>query len=244
VRIGGDGGALAGLAPVLRQYAAIDADARFTVIPGIGSVSSVRAVVSGALDIAITAHDQTEAERAAGAVASPYARTALAFCTHPSNPTRALTSSQVARMFTGELPRWPDGTPVRVIRRPADVSDVHVMASYSDELGHAARALQQRRGLRITATDQETADAIQQLPGALGALTTVQLKVEQRQIAVLTLDGIVPDAASVAAGRYRMTTTFSLVTAAGAGREIAGFVEFVRAGKARALLEATGHVPA
>jgi ABC-type phosphate transport system substrate-binding protein len=97
--------------------------------------------------------------------------------------------------------------------------------------------------LITVATDLENLNAIESLPGSMGAATLGQIMAERRKVKGLVLDGVAPTAAAVLDGTYRHAKTLHLAIGREAvplAREFAGFAA---SAEARAIFAANGFLP-
>jgi phosphate transport system substrate-binding protein len=116
------------------------------------------------------------------------------------------------------------------------------MKAFSAEMNTAITVSQARKGLRIADTDQDNADALEQLPGSLGATTLTQIVTENRALKPLALDGAAPTLESLAAGRYRYSKTLYLVTGRDPSPLAKEFVAFIRSPAGQAVLARSGNL--
>lgn len=242
VRIGGTGAALGGMKLLAEAFGARHPETRVEIVLGLGSSGGIKAVLAGAVDIAVAARPLREKEQAAGAKAQEYARTPFVFATQGDNAASEITLELVAKAYLGNLETWPDGTPIRVVLRPLADSDTEIVADLSPELGEAVRAAHKRQGLRIAATDQDSADAIEIAPGSLGTSTLALIRSERRAIKALALDGVEPTPASLRDGSYKLFKSFSVVTGAGVSSDAQEFVGFVFSPEGQRILTEAGHL--
>ena len=105
----------------------------------------------------------------------------------------------------------------------------------------AKSAAEQRKGMAFMVTDQEAANAIENVPGALGPSTLALLLSEKRALKAPALDGVVPSAQTVANGRYPLNRQMLIVTGPKTPPEARAFVAFVRSAAGREVLLQTGH---
>jgi phosphate transport system substrate-binding protein len=247
VRIAGTGGAMATMRALAEAYRGRHPAAGLLFLPNLGTSGGIAAVLEGAADIALAARPPNDAERAAGARHAPYARTPLAFATKagaaPPLPA-GLTVDGVTRIYAGETAEWPDGTPIRIVRRPASDSDTAALAAASPAMARAVAAAQRRPGLVTAGNDQDNADALEAVQGSFGAITLAQFLSEKRRLALFALDGVAPAADAVAGGRYPLSKTFFLVTRPEPAPAAAAFMGFVAGPEAGAVLSGFGQEPA
>lgn len=172
------------------------------IITGLGSSGGIMAALAGVIDIGVASRALRDREREAGAIALEYARTAFVLATHADNQEDNITLDQLAETHRGDVTFWPDGLPVRLVLRPKSDSDTTILAGLSPSLAAALKAAHGRAGLKIAPTDQDAANAIENLPGALGTSTLALISAEGRAIKPLALDGLRPTVANVRSGAY------------------------------------------
>lgn len=60
--------------------------------------------------------------------------------------TDCLTLDQIVRIYSGELNKWPDGKPIRLILRPEGDVDTMMLKGISPDLRDAGGKAQSREG--------------------------------------------------------------------------------------------------
>jgi phosphate transport system substrate-binding protein len=242
IKIGGTGTGLGAMKMMAQEFNKSRPDAQLIVTPSLGSTGAIRAALAGAVDIGISARPLTPEESRQGASARAYARTPFVVATGAKNNSTSLTLPQLAQIFSGKITRWPDGGPIRLVIRPVSDADTIAMKAFSAEMNTAITVSQARKGLRIADTDQDNADALEQLPGSLGATTLTQIVTENRALKPLALDGAAPTLESLAAGRYRYSKTLYLVTGRDPSPLAKEFVAFIRSPAGQAVLARSGNL--
>jgi phosphate transport system substrate-binding protein len=242
IRIGGTGAGLGAMKLLAQEFNKSRADAQLIVTPSLGSNGAIRAVLAGAVDVGISARPLSPEENRQGMSARAYARTPLVIATGAKTNSTGLSLPQLAQIYSGKVTHWPDGNPIRLVVRPASDADSIAMRAFSAEMDSAITAALARKGLRVADTDQDNADALEQLPGSLGATTLTQIVAEDRALKPLALDGVTPSLQSLAAGRYRYSKTLHLVTGRNPSPLAMDFVAFVRSPAGRAVLARTGNL--
>jgi len=242
IKIGGTGTGLGTMKLMAQEFNKSRPDAQLIVTPSLGSTGAIRAVLAGALDIGISARPVTPEESKQGALARAYARTPLVIATGAKNNSAGLTLAQLVEIYSGKVTRWPDGSPIRIVVRPDADADTIAMRTFSAEMDRAITAALARKGLRMAATDQDNADALEKLPGSLGTTTLTQIVTEKRALRSLALDGVTPTLQSLAAGRYRYFKTLHLITARNPSPLAKGFVAFIRSPAGQAVLARSGNL--
>jgi len=242
IKIGGTGTGLGAMKLMAQEFKKSRPDAQLIVTPSLGSTGAIRAVLAGAIDIGISARPVTAEEMRQGASARAYARTPFVIATGTKTKAAGLSLSELAQIYSGKTTRWPDGSPIRLVVRPDADADTMVMRAFSAEMSSAISVALLRKGLRMADTDQDNADALEQLPGSLGTTTLTQILTENRALKALTLDGVTPTLQSLAAGRYAYSKTLHLVTGRSPSPLAKDFVAFVRSPAGQAVLVKSGNL--
>jgi phosphate transport system substrate-binding protein len=242
LRIGGTGMALATMRRIGDEFMATRPDVAITVLPSLGTGGGLAAVADAAIGIALSARALNDAERAKGLRSLAYARTPIAFVSsHLGMPD--ITLSQVVAILAGSTLAWPDGTPIRLVRRDPSDADWALLRGLSADMAAAVTVALGRVGLLTVATDQENADALERLTGSFGMMSLGQIRAENRKIVPLTLDGEAPEVAAISAGRYKLSRTLYVVWRDPPTQEAAGFLTFLRSQGTSELLIRLGHIP-
>jgi len=241
IRIGGTGAALGTMQLLVAAYAKGRPDVRISVLPSMGSGGGIKALLAGAIQIGVSSRSLTEAERKAGAAEVEYGRTPFVFVTSTTSKVSGITTQNLVDFYAGTTDQWPDGSKVRLVLRPIGDSDSDLIKSMSPAMREAKSAAEQRQGMLFAVTDQETASNIEKIPGALGSSTLALILSEKRALKALALNGIVPDAKSIASGSYPLQKQLLIITGPKTTPEAHAFVAFVRSAAGREILIQTGH---
>lgn len=171
-----------------------------------GSSAGVQAVLSGRADIGLSSRALTTAEEASGAAAYVIAMDGIAVITDRDNPVTALTTKQLADIYTGQIRDWQElggrKQPIVVAGREAgsgtrsafeELLGIEDRCYYANELDSEGAML-----ARIAST-----------PGAVGY---VSFDVLNDTVCALSLDGVEATAERVKTGSYPLCRSFLLVT--------------------------------
>jgi phosphate transport system substrate-binding protein len=243
LRIGGTGMALATMRQLGSAFTAMHPDVDVKVLPSLGTGGGLSAVAAGAIELALSARELKDAERAQGLRSLAYARTPIAFVTYPDAGVRDITMAQVAQILLGNVAKWPNGAPLRLIRREPSDADWTMLRAVSPEMAEAVKVALQRPGLLTPATDQDNADALEKVSGGFGAMSLGQVLAERRGVIALTLDGAPPTVEALAAGRYPLSRTLYAVWREPPAKDAALFLSFLSAEPAHEVLTRLGHIP-
>lgn len=241
IKIGGTGNALGTMQLLGDAYSRKYPDVKVTVLRSLGSSGALLAVPQRAIDIGLSSRTLTEEERSKGLMATEYARTPTVLAVSRKTKVSALTREQLAEIYTGKLAQWPDGITIRpVLRQPGD-DNTRQLRALSPAIEQALVVAEKRPGLPYAMTDQEAADKIESVPGAIGVSTLALILSERRQMHSLALDGVEPTVQNGASGRYPMTKHFFFITQSAPSPAVQQFISFVRSPAGRDILTQTGH---
>ncbi len=243
VRIGGTGVALATIRLLGDSFQKKHPGIAVKVFPSLGSQGGLEAAEHGDIDIAV-ASKKLSAKQKAGLAVSEYGRTPLVFVTRETNPVSRITLRQVIDIYAGRTMRWPDGTPVRLVIRPAGESSNHLLGEISGEMKKAVEDSAARPGLSMAVTDQDNADLLEKLPGSFGVAPLCQILSENRRLKVLALQKPGGGEIAPAGGSYPYYYDLFIATGPRSSPSSALFVRFVFSKEGQRILANTGHIPA
>jgi len=241
IKLGGTGAALATMQLLAGAYARVHPETRITVLRSLGSGGGIKAVLSGNIQMAVSARELTQDEIRQGAQSVEYGHTPLVFATSSTNKASALTPRELADIYTGKIGQWPDGQKIRLVLRPVGDTDTDMVKSLSAEMRAAHTAAEQRKGLPFAVSDQAAADSIEKIPGALGVSTLAQILSEKRALKALPYNGAEPSVKNVANGSYPLYKRLYLVTSPHSPPAAKRFIAFVQSPAGRGILLRTGH---
>ena len=244
LRIGGTGGAVGTMKRLASVYSKSHPDIRIEIMPSIGSSGAVKAVSKGVLDIGLIARPLKESEGPLNLQVREYAVTPLVFATSTTCPMTDITTEELIKVYRGERRRWPCGSRVRLVLRPAGDSDTKVIRDISPALSEAVDEALTRPGMFVALTDQEAADVLGGGPERFGTSTLALIVAENRPLRVLSFNGVAPTLQALADGTYPLSKTFAFVISLQPSRHGASFIDFVFSPEGRKILEESGSLPA
>ncbi len=242
IKIGGTGTGLGVMAQLASAYEKKHPGVIIEVLPSLGSPGSIKAVLGGAIAIAVPGRPLTDEERKAGAVAIELARTPFVFAANPAANKDSLSSAELEQIFSGEILTWPNGQRIRLILRPARETSTIILDEISPAMERALVAASGREGMSLAATDQENAALLVKIPGSLGTSTLTQIITEQLPLKVLAYNGVKPSVAALANGSYPLYKPLYLVTTAKTQAAARRFAEFIRSPQGRKILTNAGNL--
>lgn len=240
MKLGGTGSALGVMQHLIEAFQRTDPSASFVVVPNLGTAGGMKALAAGAIHLALTNRPPRGEEVAQGLVARAYGKTPFVLVT--SKPgVSGLTVQQLAEIYAGKQRTWPDGSPIRLILRPANDGDTSILASFSTAMKQALDLAMAQEEMIIALTDQDSVNNVERLPGALGTASLALLLSERRSLTPLALDGVRPSVETLAEGSYPYMKTMYLVTKGSPDGPVARFIDFVASPAGRTILRANGH---
>ncbi len=241
IKIGGTGNALGTMRLLGNAYMKVNPGAKVVVLGSIGTSGAIKAVPKRAIDIGLSSRSLSAEELSAGSVATEYARTTTVLAVSNKLKITGITRAQLADVYTGKLASWPDGTAVRpVMRQPGD-DNTKQIRGLSPAVEAALVVAENRPGLNFAVIDQEAADKIESVPGAIGVTTLALIKSEERPLRALKLDGVEPTPANGASGDYPIAKRFFFITHPEPSPQVKQFMAFVASGPGREILIQAGH---
>jgi phosphate transport system substrate-binding protein len=244
VRVGGAGSGLGVMKILAEAFEKTHPGTRIRILPSLGSSGGIKALLHGALDLAISGRDLKAEELKDGALALEWARTPFVFVVNHNVNKTDVTTRELEMIYKSQMLKWPDGTRIRLVLRPATETDTAIVKNISKEMEQAVIASNVRPDMIMAVTDQEAADAVAKIPGALGATTLAQLETEKRPLKMLSFNGLTPTLGALATGRYPLTKPIYLVRSQKTPTAALQFIQFVHSAKGRAILAQSGALPA
>ena len=243
IKIGGTGTSLATMKLLGEQFRKNHPDITITVLPSLGSSGGIKALLAGALDIAISYKEPSgDEKKSKGLTAVKYAKTPFVFITHKTNKVSNITSQEVVDIYNGNTTFWPDDTPVRLILRPSGEASTRILQGISEDMNRAIQSSFKRVGLNMAVNDQQNVDLIERLPGSFGASALSQLISEKRDLNILSLNGVKPSVRTLANGNYPYFKELYMITGPKSTPLAKQFIDFVFSPSGQSILSNTGHL--
>lgn len=240
IRVNGSGSALYVMKPLIKAYSKAHPGDRVEMEKPLGSSGAIKALLAGALDIAVSSKVLKPDEVSQGCVSREYGKMPLAVVAGKSVPRRNITTNELEDIYSGKVMTWGNGEPVRLILRPDADIDTKILEGLSPEMEKAVRAAHLRRGMIVAVTDPESDEMVERIPGSLGAAALSAVMVEKASFRVLTLNGVKPSVENVANGTYPLAKDIRFVTTKNSSPALQRFINFIYSPQGRAIAEKAG----
>jgi phosphate transport system substrate-binding protein len=226
------------------------------VMASLGTSGGIEALAERVIDIALAAHALTPEEAAKGIREATCMTTALVFVANHQDPSpqgfrhkdhdhqesEDLRRTDLPALFRDPNPTWADGTPLKLILRSRSDASYSYLAKAVPGMDVALDEMHQRRGIPVTATDQENVDVALRTKGSLAMTSLLQLRAEGLSLRPLPLDGVEPAAETVADRSYPFPFRICLLLPAQPSAAGQQFVSFVASPEGRNTLRKLGAV--
>lgn len=241
--IGGTGAALGTMQKLADEFKKSHPDVHVKILPSLGSGGGIKALIAGQLAVGVSSRPITDAERSNGVAAREIAKTPFVFVTGPNNPVNNVTLDELAGLYSGKTTNWPDGDLVRPVLRPLTDIDTQLVKAMSPALAEAVGKAHHRPGKNIAVTDTDSANELEQIPGAIGTSTLSLIKSENRRLKVLIVDGVEPSIQNVSSKKYPYLKSIYLVAPSKPSPMVQAFTKFIDSASGKAILIQTGNIP-
>jgi len=242
IRVGGSGSGLGAMRLLAEAYERSHPGVKFKIFPSLGSSGGIKALLDGAIDIAISSRQLKDSEKMSKAIVLEYAKTPFIFITNSGTDIADLTEVELEKIYAGDMKTWPNGELIRPVLRPEADTDTSILKGISPTIERALKEALSRQGMIFAVTDQECAEKVENVKGSIGASTLTQIITEKRQVKVLSFNGIKPSLKALEDGSYPLYKRLNIVIAASASEKTSKFVDFVRSKTGRKILEDAGNI--
>ncbi len=198
----GGGGALDNVKPLTAAFAALHPTVIWQGFDDVGSDAGVKLTLDGQVDIGFISRDLKPAEK--GTVESvSIGASGTGVGINASNPVKALTKDQVAKIFTGQITDWKDvgGTPgkIRVLLREPESSTRSAFEGYFFK----SKPTYAKDAVEVFQID-ETLKAISSFKDAIGMMTMNAKTFGTADVRLLTIDGVAATRENLNNGTYQI----------------------------------------
>ena len=115
----------------------------------------------------------------------------MAVVTDQENKVENVTSAHLAKIFKGEVKKWPDGKNIIVVMRAGSPDEISTLARLTGMTDTEVRAMVAARkdSVRRVASDAEVIDVVASTPGAIGMVEEHSIT---DRVRVIKVDGKLP----------------------------------------------------
>jgi phosphate transport system substrate-binding protein len=240
IKIGGATSAVGTIQLLAEKFSQGNPDVRITTVASLGSIGGIKAVGSGAIELAVATRALNAGQSNLGLSQLEFARTPFVFAVSNQSTVTAITHKELADIYSGKLVKWPDGTEIRPVLRPAGNMNTAIVKRISPEIEQGVLAAEQRPGMRFAVTDQDAADNLERIPGSIGPTTLAVIVSERRALRALKLDGVEPTPENLSSHAYPLYKQLFFVMRAKHSPAVERFIAFVRSPAGRRILADNG----
>lgn len=244
ITVGGTGSATPLIEQFARAYQSLKPEVSVKVVdPPMGSNGSIRAVLAGAIDLAMPGKPLAEAEKAQGGQDWDLGRTPFLVVTSKQPQPPGFTFEQLAAIYGGKVTAWADGSPIRLVLRSPMESDTLVLRRLSPVMDAAVAAALARPGMLVAANDLENVDLLEKTPGSLGTTNLSLTQSRNHKLQALPINGTAPTLAAMAQGTYPYVKSLFITRGPTLSPTAQDFLEFVLSASGREAIERIGYMP-
>ena len=240
--VGGTGGALGTMHILAQEFMQQNPGVKVKILPSLGSGGGIKAMMRGAIDISLSARKLKETEQQEGLIEIEIGKTPFIVIVGKDIASNSITERELADIYRGKLQTWPDGSPLRLVLRPEIDTDTLMLRAISPAMNAAMDAAHKRPGLILGMTDQDSADKIEDQPGAIGTSTLAQILTEKRKLKALAISGVMPSPETIAGKEYPLYKTFYFIIEKEPSSSVRQLLRFVHSDIGQRLLSQYGYL--
>ncbi len=209
------------------------------VQPPMGTTGSLRALSAQRIDLAAAGRPLGGGETGQ---AWPWLRTPIVFASS-SGTLPDLDVPALRAIYAGELTRWPDGSPLRLVLRAPAESETIALRQALPELMPALDAALARHDLPMPGDDLAALEFLARVAGSFGTTSLGLVNALQAPVKIMAFEGTVPQGDTQADGGYRLWRDYRLVHRTDPPPEVRRFIDFLRAPASLRTARALGYLP-
>jgi phosphate transport system substrate-binding protein len=233
--VGGTGSSLGFMRLLGKSYSAYYPEVTVEVLPSLGTSGGIRALKSGAIDVAVAGRHLTDHEKI-GLHHSFLGKSPVVFAVHPGTPVEEITLSEIVNIYDGTNLTWSDQSRIRIFLRPTNDTDWQLMNSFSPELTRALQIARENEGIYLAITDSDAITYLENVRGSIGPATLTMIAAERRRVKILHYHGRNPDAANHIQEKYPMQKSYFLLSRIDTTPAVAKFVDYIQSPQGQKIL--------
>lgn len=212
---------------------------------GLGTKERLAALKDAKIDIAMASHGLNVADvTAQGMAVHRIAMTPVVFGVHETVKIDNLSDAQLCAIFAGSTKNWKEVNAADLAIVPMARPDTEVDAQVVRDGVDCLKTLKLPETVKINAGARDMAKALAETPGSLGVTSATVVEQSGGKLKSVALNGIAPNEANVATGKYRLTRDAFLVLGNAAPPHAKSFIDFVRSSDGSAVIKANGAIAA
>lgn len=240
--MGGTGADLATMQKLGVEFSKRYPDVTVKTLPPLGSSGGIKALCASRLDIALTSRDLKPEEKKSNIQSKLYAYTPFIFVATPGYAKQTVSLTNLQKIYDASFSYWPDGRAARMVLRQPDDVDSTILKNSIDGFSRALQKAYQRKGKVVAFTDQESADYVERMSGAITTSSLSLIKAEKRNLMPLVFDGIEPSVENLKNGRYKLKKSLYFVFSTTPSEHVKNFMAFMKSDVVQKILLETGHL--
>lgn len=213
------------------------------VSPPMGSNAAIRAILAGAIDLAVPGKPLSDAEIALGGRYWALGRTPFVLATSRQSPHPGFSLAQLAAIYSGEVVNWPDGSPIRLILRTPMESDTLALRKLSPTMDHAVEVALARPGMLSAENDLQALELLEKTPGSLGTTSLALVQNRSAKLVLLPIEGAEPTLANLRSGVYPYQKNLYIARGSTLSPIAQDFLDFTLSVAGKEILEQSGYLP-
>lgn len=216
-------------------------------VQGTGSSAGVKAAKNGTSMFGMSSRELKSSEKESGLVETVIARDGIAIVVNKKNPIQNLTIGQIAKIYRGEIKNWKqvggENKPVVVVTRDTASG---TRGAFEDIMGLKRKI----NGKKVSAISQRA-----QVGNGNGVVKTIvvnnpfaigyiSLGSVDNSLKAVKVNGVLPTAAAVSAGKYKVARPFLILNQLNKTTPTANdFIEWVISSEGQKIVAKQGYVP-
>ncbi len=226
------------------EFAKSNPDIKIEVPASMGSTGGISAIIDGKITVALASRPLKKSEKKFGLRVIPYAQTAVVIGVNQAVKDDNITSADLIDIYKGTKTRWSDGQEIIVLTREPGDSLILILEKNIPGFKQVYRESQAAQRWKTLFTDQEMSETLTKIDFAIGLSDTGLIISEKRDIKILKLNGIAPNAENVKNRKYPLNRVLTFVLPKEEiSPEARAFIDFVRSESGAKILEANGYFP-
>ncbi len=240
IRINGSGSALDMMKPLTDAYRKNNPGITIVIEKPLGSSGAIKALLAGAIDIALTSKPLPPEDAANGAKIRYFGKTPLALVTGGGISLKNLSTIELENIYSGKTRKWPNGETIRVVMRPQHDVDTMILRGLSPGMAAALTKASRERGSILAVTDPESNEAVARVKGSLGASGLTGVLLGNNPLNVIALNGVMPSIKTLANGSYPLAKEIHFVTTGKLPPHVSKLLDFIYSARGRAIALKSG----